>query len=90
MPILAQSRTDLRPAEGGHLGPGEGVPGASSEDPKSSNSYQFQCKGHEHQFNFNSGIQELIAAARSESAKMSPGDEKEILKKVDASLDKEP
>ena len=52
-------------------------------------SYQFQRKGHERQFNFNSGIQESIAAGQSELAKVTPVSEmeKEMLKKVTASLD---
>ena len=51
-------------------------------------SYQFQ-KGHEKQFSFNSGIEESIAAARSELAKLTPLGEKEqeALKKASASLD---
>ena len=50
--------------------------------------YQFQRKGHEKQFNFNSGVQESITAARSELAKMTPAGEndKEVLKKATASL----
>ena len=52
-------------------------------------SYQFQRKGHERQFNFNSGVQESIAAAQSELAKVTPASdtERETLKKVTASLD---
>ena len=55
----------------------------------SKSSYQFQCKGHEHQFNFNATVQELIAAARSELVKVTPMEdrEKEALQKVEASLD---
>ena len=41
-------------------------------------SYQFQRKGHEKHFNFNSGVQESIAAARSELAKMKPAGSKII------------
>ena len=52
-------------------------------------SYQFQRKGHEKQFNFNAEVEESIAAARSELAKMTPAgeNEKEALKKATASLD---
>ena len=52
-------------------------------------SYQFQKKGHEKQFSFNSGIEESITAARSELAKLTPSGEKEqeALKKASASLD---
>ena len=54
----------------------------------SNSSHQFQRKGHEMQFNFNSGMQQSIAAARSELTKMTPaGEEKETLKKVTAALD---
>ena len=52
-------------------------------------SYQFQRKGHEKQFNFNNGVQESIATAKSELAKLTPvGDkDKEVLKKTTESLD---
>ena len=52
-------------------------------------SYQFQRKGHEKQFNFNADVEESIAAARSELAKMTPAgeNENEALKKATASLD---
>ena len=55
----------------------------------SKSSHQFQRKGHKMQFNFNSGVQESIAAARSELVKMTPEGkrEKETLKKVTAFLD---
>ena len=51
--------------------------------------YQFQWKGHEKQFNFNSGVQESIAAVRSKLAKMTLAGENEkgVLKKGTASLD---
>ena len=43
----------------------------------SKSSYQFQKKGHERQFEFNSNIQSSIAAAQSEVAKVTPTSEKE-------------
>ena len=43
----------------------------------SKSSYQFQKKGHERQFEFNSNIQSSIAAARSKVAKVTPTSEKE-------------
>ena len=54
----------------------------------SKSNYTFQKKGHEHQFHFNSGVQETIATARSELEKlaMDPSD-KDALSKVDACLD---
>ena len=50
--------------------------------------YTFQKKGHEHQFTFNSGMQESISSARSELEKLAadPSD-KDALAKVDACLD---
>ena len=50
--------------------------------------YQFQCKKHERQFNFNSSVQESVATARNELAKMVPlgKSEKESVKKVMNSL----
>ena len=53
-------------------------------------SYQFQKKGHEKQFSFNSGIEESIAVAQRELAKLTPAGKKEqeALKKASASLDK--
>ena len=55
----------------------------------SKSSYQFQWKGHERQFHFNSSVQESIATARNELAKMVPAGEKEreALKKATDSLD---
>ena len=52
-------------------------------------SYQFQQKSNEHQFSFNSGIQESIAAARSELSKLKPSDEqgKAAITKVESVLD---
>jgi len=54
----------------------------------SKSGYTFQKKGHEHQFNFNSGVQESIASACNEIQKLSsnPSD-KDALSKADAHLD---
>ena len=53
-------------------------------------SHQFQRKGHEKQFNFNTSIQESITTAKGELAKLTPAGEreKEVLKKATESLDK--
>ena len=59
----------------------------SKELAQRKSSYQFQWKGHKRQFNFNSGVQESIVAARSELAKMTlAGENEEVLKKATASL----
>ena len=54
----------------------------------SKSNYTFQKKGHEHQFNFNSGVQETIASARSKLGKLAedPTD-KSAWSKADACLD---
>ena len=54
-----------------------------------SSTYQFRHKGNEHQFNFNCGVENAIASARSELAKVKPSDPSsvEAVKKADMSLD---
>ena len=50
--------------------------------------YTFQRKGHEHQFNFNTGVQENIASAQNELVKLtSDPSDKDALARVDACLD---
>ena len=56
----------------------------------SKSSHQFQRKGHEKQFNFNSSVHDSIATAKNELSKLMPAGEreKEVLKKATDSLDK--
>ena len=52
--------------------------------------YQFKCKGNEIQYNFNSGVEESISAAKEELIKkIKPGSDKdkELLQKASNSLD---
>ena len=50
--------------------------------------YTFQRKGHEHQYNFNTGVQENIASARNELVKLTSNpSNKDALARVDACLD---
>ena len=51
--------------------------------------YQFKCKGNEIQYNFNSGVEESISAAKEELKKIKPSSDKdkESLQKASNSLD---
>ena len=54
----------------------------------SKSNYTFQKKGHEHQFNFNSGVQDSIATARNELGKLAEDPmDKSAWSKADACLD---
>ena len=51
--------------------------------------HQFRQKGHQHHYNFNCGVEDAIASARSELAKVKPTDLSlvEAVRKADMSLD---
>ena len=54
-----------------------------------SSTYQFRRKGNEHQFNFNCGVEDAIASAKTELSKVKPTDSStsEAVKKAELYLD---